>query len=955
MENSSREARSQEVLRMLARPVSQAFLEKFGVLTEPQIESIPKILGGANLLLMAPTGTGKTEAALLPALSKMMLSPSRGGVRLLYVTPLRALNRDLLDRIGWWASRLDLEVAVRHGDTATRERRTQTLSPPDILITTPETLQILLTAKVFGQYLRSVEYVVVDEVHELATDKRGAQLSVALERLEAQTGRPFQRIGLSATIGSPGVVAAFLSGVGRSCEIVRVPVARSLDITVIYPQPTDEDYSLSDMLSITPEVASRLAALRRLVESHESTLIFTNTRPLAEILTNRFRAWDEDILIGIHHGSLARPTRIGAEQALKTGKLLSVICTSSLEMGIDVGRVDLCVQYNSPREVTRLVQRIGRSGHRVGGLAKGVVVVMDSDDALESLAIARRAYQDEIERVEIPKGSYDVLMHQLAGMLIEGGDLEVEQALRLLRKSYCFDGLTEDDLIKVARHMDSLGVAHLTADLKTIARPPRSSLLFDYYFGNLSMIPEEKQYLVVSETNGEPVGILDEEFVAEHGTPGTRFILMGKAWDIIQASGERIFVAPQPSLEGAVPSWVGDEIPVPLEVAEEVGRIRRVYASALAAGEGHSTIDALASEYRTEAGLLRQSLREVEEHMRMDIPVPSDRLAVLEEAEKVLVLHICGGLKANRTIARMLAFEMSKQVGAPVTIQQDPYRIVFRSENISPSLVLKTIDDLVRRDWGRTLTEAVASSSLFRRRLVHAARKMGVIGKEASILDISAEKLAETLKETVVFEEALRFTLFQDFSADEAFRLLQDIADGELRVEVLAGEGSPSPLARLTLRRHEYDIDVIASDRIHRLVANAVRSRLSNEVRTLVCASCFEYWARSKVKDLEESPTCPVCGSKSIGVLSAEPEEVYGLVARKGRPVGRRERELRRETIKTSKLVEAYGKAAVFVLASKYVDYKVASQILGLENRVGMRLVELVIEEEKKALQRLFR
>ena len=225
----------ESVLKMLAKPVADAFRERFKHFTEPQLEAIPKILAGKNLLLMAPTGTGKTEAALLPILSKMIVEERSQGIKVLYITPLRALNRDLLDRINWWSQRLDFRSAVRHGDTTQRERRIQTLEPPDLLITTPETLQVILTGRILRGHLKSVRWVIVDEVHELATDKRGAQLAVGLERLRRITGRSFQRIGLSATIGEPETIARFLVGVDGECEIVKVPVARSMSIKVVYP------------------------------------------------------------------------------------------------------------------------------------------------------------------------------------------------------------------------------------------------------------------------------------------------------------------------------------------------------------------------------------------------------------------------------------------------------------------------------------------------------------------------------------------------------------------------------------------------------------------------------------------------------------------------------------------------------------------------------------------------
>ncbi|MEM2224644.1 MAG: DEAD/DEAH box helicase [Candidatus Caldarchaeum sp.] len=942
------------VLSLLVKPLRDAVVEKFGELTQPQLSSIPKILEGKNLLLMAPTGTGKTEAALIPLLNRLLTQASFEGVKVLYITPLRALNRDLLDRIEWWAGRFDMTVGVRHGDTAERERRTQSLVPPTILITTPETLQVLLTARIFRQHLRRVEAVVVDEVHELAGDKRGTQLSIALERLTEIAGRDFQRIGLSATVGSPERVASFLAGVGRTCAVVRVPVVRNLQLAVKYPEPRPDDYDLAEKLSIYPDVAARMNLIRSLVESHESTLVFTNTRPLAEILTNRFRAWDETAPIGIHHGSLSKATRVGAEQALKTGGLAGVVCTSSLEMGIDVGRIELCIQYNSPREVTRLVQRVGRSGHSIHGTAKGVIIVTDSDDALESIVIARRALNDMIEDIHVFENSYDVLAHQLAGLVIEKKELSLEKALTIFKRSYCFRNLTFEGLLKAAQHLEKLEAVTITTD-NIVSQGPRTSILYDYYFNNLSMIPEERQYLVVLESTGEPIGILDEEFVAEHGEPGTRFILMGKAWEIIQTAGERIYVAALDSLEGAVPSWVGDEIPVPFEVAEEVGKIRRTYAEAVVKEASDVVLQTLAEQYTTDRALLEKSLREVKAHLEKGLPVPSDKTVLLEETPEYIVLHVCGGLKPNRTIARVLAYVLSSKLGAVVTVQQDAYRIVFKARELTMEHVAEELRNLAKENqWLQLVQKAVESSSLFRRRLVHVARKMGVLSKEASILDVSAAKLAEMLRDTVVYEEALNHCLAADFDPETSLMLLRKISNGEVALVALRVE-ELSPLARLTVSRHASDLDVIVSERLQRLLVNAVRGRLNHEPVTLVCVSCWQWYSRNAVKELGLKPVCESCGSSSLGVLKAQPEEILNLLARRGKPSNQRERQLRRQALKSAPLVARYGKAAVFTLASKYLTVEDADKILEAEPSLGVRLVELIVEAEKEKLQELFK
>ncbi|MEM4501546.1 MAG: DEAD/DEAH box helicase [Thermofilaceae archaeon] len=939
------------VLGMLAKPVAALFRERFKHLTEPQREAIPKILAGKNLLLMAPTGTGKTEAALLPILSKLLVEARAPGIKVIYITPLRALNRDLLERIEWWAQRLDLRTAVRHGDTGPRERRIQTLEPPDILITTPETLQVILTGRVLRNHLKGVRWVIVDEIHELATDKRGAQLSVGLERLTRITGRDFQRIGLSATIGDPGAIAEFLVGVGRSCEIVKVPVARSMSITVLYPELEDDDRVLAESIGVYPDVAARLRIIRELVESHNSTLIFTNTRPLAEILTNRFRVWDEQMRIGIHHGSLSKTTRISAEEALKTGKLAGIVCTSSLELGIDVGRIDLVIQYNSPREVTRLIQRVGRSGHGVGRVAKGVVIAIDSDDALEAMVIARRAMLEQLEEPEIPVKCYDALMHQVAGLLIEYGRMSLEEVLEIVRRSYNYRDLSAEELKQVIEHMRSLGIADLRDD--QVIKPRNSRSLYDYYFNNLSMIPEERQYVVIDESSGEPVGILDEEFVAEYGEPGTRFILMGRAWEIHHVGGDRIYVAPLDDYEGAVPSWVGEEIPVPYEVAMEVGALRREYRDRVLGGEPRERVAAdIAGKYGVETQIALKALREIEAHLRRGIPVPTDRDVVIEEAGEYVVIHVHGGLKVNRTIQRLISYHLSEKLGAPIRAQQDPYRIALRSSLISGEMVFRAIHEVLE-GFDEILRRSIEGSTLFKRRLVHVARKMGVIEHEASLVDVNINQLAETLKDTPVYRETMNYTIFHDYDPERARMILKRIAEGGLRVHFWRSpSGEPSPLARLTLSRFESEGEVSTPERMKMVVLMAVRGRLLGELWLAVCTECYEYYEQVAVRDLPEEPKCPVCGSRLIGLTKHSREEVLGLIARKGRPINRKERRIMAELKRNAVLVSKHGRAAAIALSARGLTLKEITRILEEERGESMKLIELLIEAEKKALQR---
>jgi ATP-dependent Lhr-like helicase len=940
----------EDPLELLAKPVREAVLERFGGLAETQRAAIPHVVNGENLLLMAPTGSGKTEAALLPVFSELLVNRDLRPIAALYITPLRALNRDLLDRLEWWSQRLDVTVAVRHGDTAPSERRAHTLRPPMLLITTPETLQSLLTGKVVRNHLANVRYVIIDEVHELATDKRGAQLSLALERIRRITGREFQLIGLSATVGSAEEVARFLVGPGRYCRVVKVPLPKGFSVTILFPVPGPEDRELAEYLGVAPDVAARLNAIRSLVEVHRSTLIFTNTRPLAEILANRFKALDETFPVTIHHGSLSRDRRLEAEKDLKQGELKGLICTSSLEMGIDVGHVDLVIQYNSPREVTRLVQRVGRSGHRIGEVSKGVVIVMDSDDALEAMAIARRARAMELEPTEVVRNPLDVALHQIAGLLIEYGEVRREELMRFLRSSHNFRDFPEEDLDLVLGFASSIGLLRVQGD--RITRPANQKVLFSYYFDNLSMIPEERQYLVVEEGTNEPVGILDESFVAEYGEVGTRFILGGRPWVILSLSGDRIYVAPLKEGEGAVPSWVGDEIPVPFEVAQEVGSIRRRYAEMRRAGADiDSAVSVLAREYSVPEEDMRRALAEVEAHLNLGIPVPTDRTVVVEGAGEYVVVHHCGGLRINRTIARLLVTHLAEELGAPVSVQSDPYRIVLRSRLLTPEMVVEALSKLLSEELMR---KAIEGSGVFRRRLIHVARKMGVVGKETSLLDVSAKQLVEALRGSAPYVEALRFTSVTDYDWPGAKRELERIGRGEVEVRVVKLP-APSPLAALTINRYLYEFETFAPERVHRVVLNMVKGRLMSERVTLLCVDCLSEAIRSDVGSLEPQPKCPSCGSRRLGLIRAEEGLVSSVIAKRGRSLSSEERRVLREAERTAELVERYGKAAVVALVGRNLTLKDAERILSQEPRLTPRFFELLMEAEKERLLQAFR
>ena len=954
---------AQNAFDLLTKPVRRLIEQRgFSTPTEPQEKVIPKILEGKNVLLISPTATGKTEAAFLPVLSMLIEMPERPlGIKVLYITPLRALNRDLLERLQWWCNNLDIKLAVRHGDTETRERTRQARSPPDILITTPETLQAILPGWIMRQHLRGIRWVIIDEVHEMADSKRGSQLSLALERLRLIVGRDFQIIGLSATIGTPEKVAKFLVGNDREVEIVRVPVARHMKLKVMFPQPTSIDNELASRLYTHPEVAARLRIIRELIEKHQSILLFTNTRAISEVLASRFKVWDVDFPVSIHHGSLAKTSRIAAERGLKDGALKGLVCTSSLELGIDVGRIDLVVQYMSPRQVTRLIQRVGRSGHRIGRIAKGVIITMDSDDTLEAMVIARRALKEELEPVIVPHKPYDALAHQIAGLMLKKRRLYFYEIYDIFRKAYPYADLTIEDIEKVLRYMHERfpRLAWVSFEDMVALKPRRTKALFEYYFGNLSMIPDEKQYLVVDETSDSPVGILDEAFMAEYGKPGTKFIIRGSPWKIIHVYGEKVYVKPVDDPTGAIPSWIGEEIPVPFEVAREVGWIRSVVEEKMKQGKKPEEIALeLAHEYPADKEDILRSLNETIEQISRKQPVPTDKRITVEDWEDFVIIHAHFGSLTNRALAQLIGHVLSEQTGYTVAVQHDPYRIFVQTMGITTS---KEMIELLNKLAGmpeitirETLTRATVKTGLFKRRLIHVARRFGAIKKWVDFNSISLRSLVKSFEGTVIYDEALKETFTKDLDVEHVLQVLNEIRKGEIEIVKVETEGMAAPIARVGIERVSMKTDIIPPERMRLILIESAKARLLNEVRSFICTNCWEYLEMVRIKDLPDKPKCPICGATSLGVLEEEEDKLLSLIEKKGEKLTRSERKLRDKAVETAKLLSKYGKPAAIALAGRKLKVKDVKEILKHEAKATDKFYELVLEAEKKALQRRF-
>lgn len=901
------------------RPEIRGLLASRGISepTPPQTLAIPKILAGDNLLLIAPTGTGKTEAAALPIFHSILRSKAKGadegvGILALYATPLRALNRDMLRRFQDWGAELGISVAVRHGDTTKSERRRQALHPPDLLITTPETLQVMLTGKLLRQNLSRVKSVVIDEVHELAASKRGSQLAVVLERLVEVAGE-FQRIGLSATVGTPEVVAEFLVGPERQCRIVQAEVKRESIFKVICPRPAKKDFALARELECDPALATQISQMRQIMRRNKS-LIFVNTRQAAEVLGSRFRQLGEQV--GVHHGSLSKEARVDAEEAFKRGDLQGLICTSSMELGIDIGDVDHVIQYSSPREVSRLVQRVGRAGHKMGMTAIGTIIATGPDDIAEAGAISRRAHEVVLEEIRPHMGSADVLANQLVGMTLDFGNISLDRAHRIITRSYPFKDTTLEELKEVAAQIEEHRLVWPEKD--TVGRRRKS---WEYYYQNLSMIPDEKRYRVFDIVSRKPIGTLDEAFVINFARPGATFVARGEIWEVVEIEDDEIKVAPI-QRSGEIPSWTGEEIPVPWEVAQEVGEIREGIGKILEKEGAPAAVSMLVRRYPVDEEAASVLVDLIKSQLDAHLPVPDHRSILVESDGPEIVINACFGHKTNETLARVLTALLSARFGSSVGMEVDPYRIgLVLPKALLAEEVAARLMEIDPAHVNVILEKTLKNTTLFRWKMVHVARKFGALRKDIDYQKVNLRRILGVFEDTPLYEETLREIFHDRLDLRRAEEVLVRIRTGEIDVFT----SGPTPIGSAGRKGGR---DITSPERADGTVIELLKDRIMNDRVLLFCVSCKRWRSLRMVKNVPERPECPLCGSRMVAALKPWEEEEIKVVKKPEDKKTPEEKRRTKRVYRNANLVLSYGKTAAVVLASRGLGPETAARVM---------------------------
>lgn len=847
--------------------------------------------------MVAPTGSGKTEAVVIPVfamLSSIATSESfKGKIRAIYVTPLRALNNDVQRRIMKYAESEGLRVEIRHGDTNTKTRKRIVNDPPDILITTPESLGVILTSQKMLIALQELEWLIIDEVHELISSERGSHLALSLERLQLVSQKTITRIGLSATPSSLVETSKFVVGLQRKCAILVDHSMRKYDIDIKFVKG-----SLNNVATfIADYVKTNLIA--------GSVLLFTNTRDEAEymgaILKNR-----DDSTVDVHHGSLSRNMREETEYRLRAGLAELVVCTSSLELGLDIGSVQLVVHYGSPRQVSKLIQRIGRSRHRQSRSAKGLIVINNPDEEIEALALMKRMKRRSIEEQVMHKESLDVLAHHLVGLSIQAKKpIGLEPAFDMVRKAYPFSTLSYHDMINVIELLHGQGIVRYDQLTQSYRRTIRA---YKYYFENLSMIPEVLKFEVVDMINNRRIGSLDQEFVGDYGERGNVFILRGSQWRIVSVDELKMRVNVEP-LRGAainVPYWNGEMIPVDYETAREVGNIRNQAAK---------------NALKLSSNIIAQTLEVLD-------PIPDSSTIIVESSisKNTLVIHSTFGTKVNNTIASLMSTILSSQLGYVVETRADSYRIVLSSSvRIGKGLVEAFFNDVY--DIEAVLIASMTGTHNINWKVWMVSKRFGIVNKEVVYDKRIARLIYDRYSKTPVSKESIRELIHDKYDLDRT----QNIFDMVKKKNINLLWKEVNEFSQLSRPILEHSTKFSANPlSIEKGVIELIKERLEKTKHRLICIRCGRWQNLLQTKEVSDRLSCPLCHSRLLTSTSQFDNELNMIITRKlsGGELSAPDNHKFNRAWKVASLINNFGKRALVVLAGHGIGADGAARIL---------------------------
>ena len=807
-----------ELFNILNPLVKKWFKSKFKSFCMPQKYAIMDIHCRKNVLVSAPTGSGKTLTAFLSILNELVDSALKNKLEdkiyCVYISPLKALNSDIqvnlleplaeIEKIA--GKELGIRVAVRTGDTTATEKSKMLKKPPHILITTPESLSIVLSSVKFKEHLKNVDWCIIDEIHALAENKRGVHLSLSLERLDYLASH-MCRVGLSATVAPLKEVAGFLVGPERDCEIVDVQFIKQMDLQVMSPVDSLIDTEHGTLHYKMYELIDKL------IQEHKTTLIFTNTRAATERVVDHLKdkfpkRYSENI--GAHHGSLGKRLRLQIENKLRKGELKAVVCSTSLELGIDIGFIDLVICLGSPKSVARFLQRAGRAGHQLHEKVKGRIIVMDRDDLIECSVLLKSAVEKKIDKLHIPTGALDVLAQQIAGMAVEQ-IWDEKELFKVIKKSYCYKDLTKKDFREILDYLagkfvdleDRHVYAKIWRNEGKIGK--RGRLARVIYMMNSGTIPDES--FITVKIGDQTIGKLDEAFL-EKMKPGDVFVLGGDTYMFKFSRGMVAQVQASSNRPPTVPRWVSEMLPLSFDLALEIGKLRRLTFERFNSKKSKNDIMNWLNKYLyvdpKAAKAIYEYFKEQYDYVKQ---VPNDKMILVEhyndDREKKIIFHSLFGRRVNDCLSRAIAYVISRNEHKDVEIGiSDNGFYLAGDKKINAMKAFK----LLKSDKLDLLMHlAIDKSEVFKRRFRHCATRALMIlrnylgrKKRVGRQQVSSMILMNALKrisnDFSILKETRREVLQDLMDIENTKKVLKGIESGKIRL-VEIDTRIPTPFA----------------------------------------------------------------------------------------------------------------------------------------------------------------
>lgn len=812
-------------LKAILHPfINKWFFSRFKDFSLPQLYGVMEIHNRKNVLISAPTGATKTLTGFLAILNELVDSADKGiledRVYAIYISPLKALNYDIqhnllgpLEEIETISGKkLNIRVGVRTGDTTASEKAKMLKHSPHILITTPESLAILLNSPKFQEKLCGVQWLIVDEIHALADNKRGVHLNVTMERLQ-RFSPGMARVGLSATIAPLEDIAGYLVGYQgddpRNCGIIDVQFIKNMDLQVLSPVRSlvETEYLIKHkkMYELIDELA----------QQHKTTVIFTNTRSatervvhtLKEMFPQRYTAEN----IAAHHGSLSKGNRFKTEQDLREGKLKAVVCSTSLELGIDIGFVDLVLCLGSPKSVARFLQRAGRAGHQLHSTVKARIIVMDRDDLVECALLVKSAVERKIDRVQIPRNALDVLAQHIYGIAING-IIPIYELFHLIKNSYCYHTLEWNDFMDVIKYLSGQYVAleerHVYAriwyDEETGMIGKRGKLARIIYMTNIGTIPEET--FVTVKVGEQIVGMIDEGFL-ERLRPGDVFILGGNVYMFKFSRGMTAQVSASVNRPPTVPSWFSEMLPLSFDLAMEINRFRRLMEERFMEKQDKDKMLEFIHTFLYVDEKAAESIYYYFYEQYNFSKIPSDKRIVIEnyidKGRIYTIFNTLYGRRVNDCLSRALAYAIGRSQHRDVEIGVTDNGFYLAAEK--PFQAQRAFAMLNSQNFRQVLEDALDRSETLQRRFRHCAARALMILREykgrtknVGRMQVGSKILYNAVKRInpnfAILKEARREVLEDVMDYEHAYYVINQVANNAITIEELSA-AVPSPFA----------------------------------------------------------------------------------------------------------------------------------------------------------------